>query len=623
MAELIPSLASIEKHATPGEKRLAQYLRDRLDDDYICWYNAPIGSLQRHPDFILLHPDHGLLVLEVKDWTAENITGLDAHRVELTYSDRTYEHQNPLHQARGYVMALVDELKTDKALRQKDGQHAGKLACPWAYGLVLSNITRRKFRKMDLGDTFPDVKVICKDEMSSRFRPRAFEQKLTGMFTCHFGGRLSNRQIDHIRAGIYPELKIKQQFDLFEDHDQDGPDMMKVMSIQQEQFARSLGGGHRVIRGVAGSGKTLILLYRCQFLAQTLQKPVLVICFNRLFAAFLRRLLLERGCDPKKIEVKHFHGWCAEQLERSGFGSKGYKTDPAEVLHKLNLGQIDKGQYGAIIIDEGNDFQDPDWLKIFTTLAGSDDDPFLFLYDDAQSIYENGLAFPLSQAGINARGRTNILKVNYRNTDPISRFALQFAKQHVAFAADEESQNTALEPIVAGREGRQPHVEILEDRGAECEWIVDRVREYHEDGRRPWSNICVTYYNKDQRLPLVAAFKQAGIPFQVYLKGIDKDAFDIHEDTVKLLTMYSCKGLEFPIVIVSGVSDLPTKNANHVQEAKLLYVAMTRAKETLVITGHNKDGLMSTEKDIDGTNGWYANILPNNHVPGENNSHAR
>jgi superfamily I DNA and RNA helicase len=40
------------------------------------------------------------------------------------------------------------------------------------------------------------------------------------------------------------------------------------MDLQQEHLARSLGDGHRVIHGVAGSGKTMILAYRCQHLAQ-------------------------------------------------------------------------------------------------------------------------------------------------------------------------------------------------------------------------------------------------------------------------------------------------------------------------------------------------------------------
>ncbi|MCP6547887.1 restriction endonuclease, partial [Klebsiella pneumoniae] len=60
------------------------------------------------------------------------------------------------------------------------------------------------------------------------------------------------------------------------------PNIIKIMDTQQELLARSLGEGHRIIHGVAGSGKTLILLYRCLHLAKdnNLKKPILVVCYN-------------------------------------------------------------------------------------------------------------------------------------------------------------------------------------------------------------------------------------------------------------------------------------------------------------------------------------------------------
>jgi len=58
------------------------------------------------------------------------------------------------------------------------------------------------------------------------------------------------------------------------------------MDLQQEQLARSLGVGHRAIHGVAGSGKTMILGYRAEYLAKAAagadaDKPVLVLCYNQ------------------------------------------------------------------------------------------------------------------------------------------------------------------------------------------------------------------------------------------------------------------------------------------------------------------------------------------------------
>ena len=64
-----------------------------------------------------------------------------------------------------------------------------------------------------------------------------------------------------------------------------------MMDRNQEQLARSMGAGHRVIHGVAGSGKTLILHHRCIELANNIEntKPILVICYNITLAKNLKR----------------------------------------------------------------------------------------------------------------------------------------------------------------------------------------------------------------------------------------------------------------------------------------------------------------------------------------------
>jgi len=55
------------------------------------------------------------------------------------------------------------------------------------------------------------------------------------------------------------------------------------------------------------------------------------------------------------------------------------------------------------------------------------------------------------------------------------------------------------------------------------------------------------------------------------------------------MTMHSSKGLEFPIVAVSGIGNMPVNGADSVNEAKLLYVAMTRSTEKLLLTSHREN----------------------------------
>lgn len=76
MATLIPSLNSCLRRMTSGEKRFAQRLEMLLESDALCWYDVACGPRYQLPDFVVLHPQHGLLVLEVRDWTHDQILAL-------------------------------------------------------------------------------------------------------------------------------------------------------------------------------------------------------------------------------------------------------------------------------------------------------------------------------------------------------------------------------------------------------------------------------------------------------------------------------------------------------------------------------------------------------------------
>lgn len=66
MATLIPALGACVSRMTAGERRLAERLEHKLDDDYLLWYDVPMGPRNLHPDFCVMHPRRGILM--VKDW---------------------------------------------------------------------------------------------------------------------------------------------------------------------------------------------------------------------------------------------------------------------------------------------------------------------------------------------------------------------------------------------------------------------------------------------------------------------------------------------------------------------------------------------------------------------------
>ena len=605
MASLIPSLNSCLRQMQAGERRFARRLESHLEDDYLCWYELPVGARQRYTDFIILHPGRGLLLLEVKDWKLDTLQKMDRKSATLLTANGVKVVANPLEQARQCAYQLVNQLQGDPQLVFAQGKYTGKLVFPYGYGVVLSNITRRQFEGTDLDEVLPSHQVICKDEMTETTDPETFQERLWGMFNVPFSqsAPLTLPQIDRIRWHLFPEIRIPDnQSDLFQDSNTNEPasllpDIIKVMDMQQEQLARSMGEDHRVIHGVAGSGKTLILGYRCLHLAKVLNKPILVLCYNITLAARLRSLLKELNIQGK-VNVYHFHDWCGEQLrtyhiERPAPGENYVEQMVERVIDAVDREKIPRGQYGAVMIDEGHDFASS-WLQLVVNMVDPDSNSLLLLYDDAQSIYHNkkALDFSLSSVGIQARGRTTVLRLNYRNTEEILGFAYHFARQYLSATEQDEDHVPLIEPESAGRHGPEPAIRLFERFDDEARYIAHLFRQMHTERGMSWLDMCVTYPANWMGDVLQRHFRQAGIPCQWLHDSQSKRRFQPRDDSVKLMTMHSSKGLEFPLVAVAGVGFMPQPHADPVDDAKLLYVAMTRATENLLITSHQQSAFL-------------------------------
>lgn len=602
MASLTPSLNSCLNRMQSGEKRFAKRLESHLEDDYSCWYEMPVGPRSRYTDFIILHPIRGLLFLEVKDWKLDSMRDITKESVTLLLNTGLKTTANPIEQSRQCAYQLVSRLERDPQLVHSGGQYIGKLLFPYGYGVVLSNITRLQFEQSGMGEVVPSHRVICKDEMVESVDPEVFQKRLWDMFEYQFSHTLTLPQIDRIRWHIFPEVRINAggQTDLFQQHNDEEeiegliPDIVRVMDMQQEQLARSLGEGHRVIHGVAGSGKTLILGYRCLYLAKLLNKPILVLCYNITLAARLRELMIERDIADK-VNVYHFHDWCGELLrtyniDRPEYGD-GYISNLVDtVILSVKSGDIPGGQYGAVMIDEGHDFE-PDWLSLVVKMVDPDTNSLLLLYDDAQSIYsnKNQLDFSLSSVGVQARGRTTILRLNYRNTDQILKFAYHFARQYLEPSDIDEDHVPLIEPESAGRHGAEPVVKQFDDYQGEAEYIARIYYRMHKEQGIPYSDMCVTYSQNWMGEQLESALARYHVPVQWLKNSTTKKNFKPSSNTVKLMTMHSSKGLEFPVVTVSGVGYLPGKHMSSAEGAKLLYVAMTRSTEKLLVTSHHEN----------------------------------
>ncbi|MCH8543719.1 MAG: NERD domain-containing protein [Alcanivorax sp.] len=608
MAKVIPQLSTL-RSMTSGERRLGQRLETLLEDDYTVWYDIPVGRRRRYPDFIILHPGRGLLFLEVKDWKPDTLKRITPHDAEIHTPQGLKTVSNPLEQVRQCAYVAVNQLQRDEQLIQRAGRFRGNLCFPYGYGVVLPNITRKQWNEaiseQDQELVLPPHRLICRDEMTATVDPEAFQSQLWDMFEYAFGDKLTLPQIDRIRWNLFPEVRINApQQDLFAVSDvQDAeeparlgvipdaiPDIIRVMDLQQEQLARSMGEGHRVVHGVAGSGKTLILGYRCLYLAQAVSKPILVLCFNITLAAKLRSFIAEKGID-QTVQVHHFHEWCGLQLKtynvdlQPGSGEQYWERQVTTVIQAVDKGQIPRGQYSAVMIDEGHDFEQT-WLKLIVQMIDPDTNSLLLLYDDAQSIYKRSgsLAFPLSSAGIQARGRTTILKLNYRNSREILSFAYDFARDFMHAQDADEDHIPLIAPEVAGNSGPAPEFRKFDNFNDEAHYIARCIRKWHLQGQ-PLDDIAVIYGHHRQAEILQRALMSHDIPCAWLRSTADKKRYNANADRVTLLTRQSSKGLEFDTVVLAGLGGLEDDEEHLEQEVRLLYVGMTRARQQLLLTG--------------------------------------
>jgi superfamily I DNA/RNA helicase len=417
---------------------------------------------------------------------------------------------------------------------------------------------------------------------------------------------LSLPQRDRVRWHLFPEIRLQSRQMALE-LEANGkplplPDLMQVMDLTQEQTARTLGDGHRVIHGAAGSGKTMILIFRAQQLAAAARadQPILVLCYNRALSQRIDTMLRERGVD-ERVVVRTFHAWCQDMrnaYQLDGPTAKGdayYEELAAIVQRALDTGLVPSGQYTALLIDEAHDFQDA-WLQMAAKLVTPATNSLLVLYDDAQSIYQHKRRkFNFASVGIEARGRTSIFRLNYRNTAEVLALAMQCAQGIVSEKAESDDGMQTVQPATAGRRGPMPVLVTATHGRQEATLIAHRIAGAVGDGTAP-GDIAVLCRIKKHMDLIAQAITQHGIACQT-MNTPGFKAFDWAASSVKLLTLHSAKGLEFPLVFIAGLDCMPWMGEPLEEELRLLYVGMTRATQKLVLTAAGNSPIVDRVKN--------------------------
>jgi len=248
-------------------------------------------------------------------------------------------------------------------------------------------------------------------------------------------------------------------------------------------------------------------------------------------------------------------------------------------------------RYVSVIVDEGQDLN-MNAFRLLRALAGDEHPNDIFIVGDAhQRIYKNKAS--LSKCGINVRGRSSYLKINYRTTEEIRKYAFGLLKGIPFDDLDEEYDDGKVCQSLT--HGDMPRVEVFRSAAEELDFLVAQLKQLIEYGVE-LKNICIVARTHRLLEDYIAQLTRAGVKtYEINRNKLDDRSFD----GVRVATMHRVKGLEFQHVFVVAVNKrvLPlavaTSYADPISEAEaitaercLLYVALTRAQESAYITSY-------------------------------------
>lgn len=588
MAFLIPENLRNNSALPAAHRRVATALAVGLDDAATVWYEPPFDTAGERPDFVVLDPSVGVVVVVVFDQRQDQDV-LGAVRGELRVAEGAAEQPvaNPLDRANHFGKDLQAAIAAHATVAR--AVVGGVAAFPY--------LTSAQAEQLGLDAVVALEHCLFKEQIDEIVRgdgdsalARCFTRALEG----GVGEPLAADELDQLRGLIHPEVVIAatpEQTSLFVHHASGSRDeVFRVMDRKQEAFAKGLGSGHRIIRGVAGSGKTLILVARARLLSRRLPgQRILVTCFTRSLASVLRSQLAD--CD--NVEVEHIDSLMGRAIKAAGLDHPGYSgkvTVSSVAVQALELRRME--QYRAVLVDEAQDL-DTDALRFCVRLAepvGDGDGDLLIVADSAQNIFRR--KFSWSDAGIKAQGRTSILRKNYRNTREILAFAQGFLTADAELGSDEtpdlDDEVTIIPADMAERSGPEPTVEVVTDFEAELERVLAEVSSRYASNlpARSIAVLMVDHGGEGRGQRIAEGLAARDLPaFWVTDPSAktNRDHAGLVDQPIIISTVHSAKGLEFPSVIMCGLGGRSGKGADNSTARKTVYVGFTRALDELSV----------------------------------------
>jgi len=610
MALTIPE--TIRTSATAGERLLFRTLKEYLPDDYIVYYEPEIRG--KRPDFVIIGPELGLIVLEVKDYTRKTLLQLNHEEWHIvTANGEQTIVKSPLKQARDNMFHVVNVLKKDKNLIQLEGKYKFQLKFPYGHGVVFTRLNSMDFVQDGLYSVIEPEFCLIRDEIDPEkesFSEEILMEKILNMFVVPYRLRepLSMEDINAIRYHLFPEVRISAEFRrpvpykdqlLLSLHD------IKTMDLHQENLAKQIGDKNRLIRGVAGSGKTIILASRAKMLSK--QHPdwkILILCYNISLANAIKQMIhhminqpedlfdfdfssidTEKPVKNHNIIVRNYHSWLKNDL-------KIHERQIPTLVEKIKNKEAILPTYDAILIDEGQDFE-PEWLSLVSSLLNEDTQSLLLVEDRAQSIYKRKRSLA-QDTGFSFKGRSKVLSINYRNTQQIVKFAWDFYRNHSLFkekVVKRELDGEIIAPQSTKRKGPEPGIIKAKNFSEEMRLVARMINNLHQQRNVPLHEVLILYrVKKTYKHPIIETIKRtladARLPYYwITENDTSKRSFEKEDGKIKISTIDSSKGLDFQAVFIVNVDSMPFPlEEDKEREVSLLYIGMTRAKEYLCLS---------------------------------------
>lgn len=275
--------------------------------------------------------------------------------------------------------------------------------------------------------------------------------------------------------------------------------------------------------------------------------------------------------------------WDCYQIFSDTLRSEGYSSLSSlrcKAFELIRTGVYEK-RYDAVIIDEAQDLT-PTSLALLAELSRTDKGIYLTA-DASQSIYYRGFSWNEIHERLQFRGRTVNLRRNYRTTREISEAAAHFMKS----SGEGDPESLVLRSI---QNGPQPLMFPYDSKEEQAELIVKFIKQMSRHLRLKASTASILVPSSTIGREVADAVTSAGLPAK-FMRGTQ---LNLQSDEVKVLTLASSKGLEFPIVCITGLEKKSfPRFQDEMDEAEIaevlkvtrrtLYVGMTRAMRGLMV----------------------------------------